>query len=79
MERHQGNALFGDGIPAAGATVIYTIGVGDIQVACGETPAAFTVVDPDQLYKSPGRGARQRGLARRARRAARTTPRVRPE
>lgn len=49
-----GNALFGDGLPAAGATFIYTFGVGDLQVACGKTPAAFTVVDLDQLYKSPG-------------------------
>ena len=50
----EGNALFGDGIPAAGATLIYTFGPSDLQVACAETPAAFAVVDPDQLYKSPG-------------------------
>jgi hypothetical protein len=50
----EGNALFGDDIPAAGATLIYTFGPGDLQVACGETPAAFTIVDPDELYASPG-------------------------
>jgi len=49
----EGNALFGDDIPAAGATLIYTFGPGDLQVACGGTPAAFTIVDPDHLYASP--------------------------
>jgi hypothetical protein len=44
--------------------LIYTIGVGDIRVACGETPA-FTVLDLDQLYKSPGTWCGQ-GLARQA-------------
>ena len=45
-----GNPLSGDSIPVSGGSYVYTLGVGDYQVTCGDTPARFAVVDLDRLY-----------------------------
>jgi hypothetical protein len=46
-----GNPLSDDSIPASGGTYVYTLGVGDYEVACSVRPSSFAVVDPDRLYR----------------------------
>jgi hypothetical protein len=47
-----GLAMFGDSVPIAGGTFVFTLGTGVYRLGCGGSSVAFAVVDPDGIYTS---------------------------